>query len=158
MKLSSHEEYGLRCLVRIGFAGPGRSVTIPEISQSEGVSNAYAAKLLRLLRRGGFIKSARGKDGGYTLARPADQIIIGDVVDLLGGRFFQPDFCNQHAGHMPVCANSVDCSVRSLWRALQIVVDGLLSKTTLQDLMRNENEMNSWVKSLPAPARLPLIQ
>ena len=59
---------------------------------------------------------------------------------------------------MAVCANTVDCSVRSLWRALQIVVDDLLKHTTLQDLMRNETEMNSWVKSLPRTPRLTLIQ
>lgn len=156
MKLSSHEEYGVRCLLRIGFAGEGSSVTIPEISQAEGVSTAYTAKLLRILRRGGFVKSARGKDGGYQLARPAEQIVLGDVIDELGGRFFQSDFCNQHAGQMSVCANTVDCSVRSLWRALQVVVDEVLHKTTLQDLMRNEHEMNSWVKTLPTPKLVEL--
>ena len=151
MKLSSHEEYGLRCLLRIGFAPEGASVTIPEISQSEGVSGAYVAKLLGILRKAGFVKSARGKDGGYTLARPADRIIIGDVIDELGGRFFDPAFCNEHAGQMQVCANSVDCSVRSLWRTLQVVVDGVLHRTTLQDMMRNEHDMNSFVESLPGP-------
>jgi Rrf2 family protein len=151
MKLSSHEEYGLRCLLRIGFAGEGGSVTIPEISQAEGVSGAYVAKLLGILRRAGFVKSARGKDGGYLLARPAERIVIGEVIDELGGRFFDPAFCNEHAGQMSVCANSVDCSVRSLWRTLQVVVDEVLHRTTLQDLMRNEHEMNAWVTSLPRP-------
>jgi Rrf2 family protein len=81
MKLSANEEYGLRCLVRIGYAGEGGSLTIPEMSQAEGVSPAYAAKILRVLRKGGFVKAARGKDGGYTLARPAEAIVIGDVMD-----------------------------------------------------------------------------
>ena len=103
MKLSAHEEYGLRCLLRIGLAGKDESVTIPEISQAEALSPAYAAKLLRMLRRGGFIKSARGKAGGYTLARPADQIIIGDVIDGLGGRLFESkNFCDEHAGQIKV--------------------------------------------------------
>ena len=66
MKLSANEEYGLRCLVRLGYAGQshageGDSLTIPEISHAEGVSPAYAAKILRLLRKGGFVKAARGK-------------------------------------------------------------------------------------------------
>lgn len=149
MKVSSHEEYGLRCLLRIAFAGEGGSLTIPEISQAEGVSTAYAAKLLRLLRRGGFVNSARGKDGGYQLARPASEIVIGEVIEKLGGRFFRTDFCHQHSGHMQVCANAVDCSVRSLWRALQGAVDGVLENTTLADLMtRNESEMSAWVKTI----------
>ena len=81
MKLSANEEYGLRCLVRIGYAGAGGSLTIPEMSQAEGVSPAYAAKILRGLRKGGLVKAVRGKEGGYTLARPAEQIVIGDVMD-----------------------------------------------------------------------------
>ena len=159
MKLSAHEEYGLRCLLRIGLAGKDESVTIPEISQAEALSPAYAAKLLRMLRRGGFIKSARGKAGGYTLARPADQIVIGDVIDGLGGRLFESkNFCHEHAGQIQVCTRSVDCSVRSLWHAVQSVVDEVLSKTTLQDLLRTEHEMNSWVKSIPGNNQLTFIQ
>jgi Rrf2 family protein len=144
--------------VRLGFAGEGGSLTIPEISEAEGVSGPYVAKLMRLLRRGGFVKSARGKAGGYTLARPADQILIGDVIAVLGGRFFEPEFCAHHSGQKPVCANTVDCSVRSLWKALQLVIDQVLSHTTLQDLVRNEQDMNSWVKNLPGSNGLSLIQ
>jgi len=159
MKLSAHEEYGLRCLLRIGLAGPDESLTIPEISQAEALSPAYAAKLLRILRRGGFISSARGKAGGYTLARPAQQIVIGDVIGVLGGRLFESkDFCDEHSGQMKVCTRSVDCSVRSLWHAVQSVVDEVLSKTTLQDLLRTEGEMNSWVKKIPTHTQLTFLQ
>jgi hypothetical protein len=78
MKLSANEEYGVRCLVRLGYATEaGGALTIPEISQAEGVSPAYAAKILRVLRKGGFVKAARGKEGGYKLARPAGTIVIG---------------------------------------------------------------------------------
>ena len=157
MKLSSNEEYGVRCLVRIGLTGPGGNLTIPEISRQEGLSNAYAAKLLRMLRKSGFITAARGKAGGYTLARPAEQIVIGDVIDALGGRLFESGFCDQHSGDLNVCTHSVDCSVRSLWRTVQVAVDQVLSKTTLQDLLRNEQEMNSWVGKLPK-GTLSLIQ
>ncbi|MGH9608789.1 MAG: RrF2 family transcriptional regulator, partial [Bryobacteraceae bacterium] len=70
MKLTSHEEYGLRCLIRIGQQGSGGRLTIPEIAGAEGISEAYAGKLLRILRLNGFVVAARGI-GGYALARPA---------------------------------------------------------------------------------------
>jgi len=73
MKLSANEEYGLRCLVRIGYAGKGGSLTIPEMSQAEGVSPAYAAKILRVLRKGGFVK--------------ADAVVDGATVVLVGDSF-----------------------------------------------------------------------
>jgi len=158
MKLSANEEYGVRCLVRIGYAGEGGSLTIPEISQAEGVSPSYAAKILRVLRKGGFVKAARGKEGGYTLARPPDKIVIGEVIDTLGGRLFESKFCESHAGQVAICTRSVDCSVRSLWRAVQVAVDQVLSKATLRDLLQNEEDMNSWVRTIPGPSGLRLVQ
>ena len=159
MKLSANEEYGVRCLVRIGYAvEKGGGLTIPEISLAEGVSAAYAAKILRVLRKGGFVKAARGKGGGYTLARPAGEIVIGDVIDALGGRLFQKDFCDSHAGQVAICTRSVDCSVRSLWRAVQVAVDHVLAKATLRDLLRNEEEMNTWIRTIPGPDGISLIQ
>lgn len=155
MKLSSNEEYGLRCLVRLAY---GEGLTIPEISQAEGVSPSYCAKILRTLRKGGFVKAARGKEGGYTLARPAEQIVIGDVMDVLGGRLFESGFCADHSGQVAICTRSVDCSVRSLWRAVQVAVDQVLSKATLRDLLQNEEEMNSWVRSLPGSSGIRLMQ
>jgi len=159
MKIGANEEYGLRCLVRLAYAGyEGGSLTIPEIAGAEGVSQAYAAKILRALRKGGFAKAARGKEGGYTLARPAGEIVIGDVMDALGGRLFESDFCDSHSGQAAICTRSVDCSVRSLWRALQVAVDGVLNKATLRDLLQNEEEMNSWVRTIPGPSGLRLAQ
>ncbi|HET7100417.1 MAG TPA: Rrf2 family transcriptional regulator [Terriglobia bacterium] len=155
MKLTSQEEYGLRCLLRL--AREGESLTIPKISQKEGISNFYVAKLMRILRRGGLVKSVRGQAGGYELARPADKIIVGEALAILGGRLYDPAFCGEHSGSEISCANTVDCSVRSLWRAVQQVIDQVLSKTTLKDLLSNEQEMTSLAEHLvevaPAPVR-----
>jgi Rrf2 family protein len=158
MKLSANEEYGIRCLVRIGYAGEGGSITIPEMSQAEGFSPAYAAKILRVLRKGGFVKAARGKEGGYTLARPAGEIVIADVLDVLGGRLFESSFCDDHAGQAAICTRSVDCSVRSLWRAVQVAVDQVLRKATLRDLLQNEEAMNTWVRTIPGPNSISVLQ
>ena len=54
MKLSAQEEYGLRCLLRLGAQGDGGNLTIPEISRIEGISPEYVAKLMRILRREGW--------------------------------------------------------------------------------------------------------
>lgn len=148
MKLTSQEEYGLRCLLRIARQGEGGALTIPEISEAEGISSYYVAKLMRILRRGGFVTSARGQAGGYTLSRQADRIIVGEALAVLGGRFFEADFCTEHTGVERMCTNTVDCSIRSLWRTVQLAVDQVLAKTTLKDLVSNEEEMTSWVGHL----------
>jgi Rrf2 family protein len=148
MKLSAQEEYGLRCLLRLARHEPAASMTIAELSLAEGISSHYVAKLLRILRRGGFVKAARGQAGGYTLARAASQIVVGEALALLGGRLYEPAFCHEHAGSENLCTNSVDCSIRSLWRTVQLVVDQVLARTTLKDLVSDEQQMTAWAGNL----------
>jgi Rrf2 family protein len=135
MKLSANEEYGIRCLLHVARSGTEGSVTIQEIARAEGITPAYVAKLLRILRRSGFIASVRGKSGGYSLARPADQIAVGEALAALGGRLYEADFCDRHSGAEKICTHSVDCSVRSLWQTVQNSVDQVLSKMTLRALL-----------------------
>ena len=138
MKLSAQEEYGLRCLLQLGRQEPGYSLTIPEIGQAEGISVPNVAKLLRILRQGGFVESARGQHGGYTLALPSERIIISDVLLVLGGRLYEPSFCETFTGVGEQCLHSsTECSVRSLWNQVQQAVDQVLNRTTLWDLLHH---------------------
>jgi len=139
MKLSAQEEYGLRCLLRVAAAG--ESLTIPEIGRAEALSIPYVAKLMRVLRQGKFVKSVRGQAGGYTLARNPENIPVAEVLDVLGGRLFEPAFCDQFPGLKRTCAHDIDCSIRSLWRAVQSAVDMALAGVTLQDLLQKESSM-----------------
>jgi Rrf2 family protein len=144
MKLSSQEEYGLRCLLRVGREGTAGSVTISELSRAEGISEPNVAKMMRVLREGAFVKSTRGPSGGYALSRPAEQINVGEVLAALGGRLYEPSFCDTHGGLGRLCTNMPDCSIRSVWRMLQNAVDQVLGKITLKDLLVSEQEMNAF--------------
>lgn len=141
MKFSAQEEYGLRCLLRIARTNSGDGLTIPEISQLEGLTQANVGKLLRILRMGGYVDSSRGAAGGYKLTMEPEKIIVGDVLSVLGGRLFESSFCNDHTGTVDICAHTIDCSIRSLWRVVQDAVDNVLQKTTLRDLMSKEAEI-----------------
>jgi len=144
MKFSAQEEYGLRCLLQIARQGPGGSLTIPEIASAEGLSAPYVAKLVRILRQGGFLKSTRGQSGGYALCCPAETIAVGEVLAVLGGRLYESDHCEHYSGAIPTCTHNLDCSIRSLWEAVQHGVDQVLTRTTLTMLLAGEQE-----KSVP---------
>lgn len=140
MKITAQEEYGLRLLIRIAGCTETVGLSNMQLANAEGLSQHYAAKLTRLLRIGGFIKSNPGNVGGYLLARPASEIIINDVLKCLGGALFTRDqFCNSHSGILKLCTNSVDCTSRSLWQMIQSVVDSLLDKITLEHLINTES-------------------
>jgi Rrf2 family protein len=145
MKLTAQEEYGLRCLLHMARCGTRESLSIPEISRAEGLSVPNVAKLMRLLRISGFVTSARGQSGGYTLARPADQISVGSVLEALGGRLFGDHYCNRHSGVEPVCSHNHDCAVRGMWTTVQALIEKILKGTSLNDLLRSELEMTTWL-------------
>jgi len=135
MKFSAQEEYGLRCLLQIAKAGDGASLAIPQISRLEGLSQANVAKLMRLLRKGGFVVASRGQSGGYALGRRPREIAVGEVLAFLGGRLYDAGFCDRHKGTALMCTNSINCSIRSLWSSLQFAVDDVVNKMTLDDLL-----------------------
>jgi len=145
MKFSAQEEYGLRCLLQIGKSDSPSGLTIPEISKLERLSQANVAKLLRILRLGGLIDAARGQSGGYRLARPAEEITVNQALDVLGGKLFDVSFCNDHSGVENICTNSIDCSLRSLWKTVQATVENVLAKITLKDLIGNEKEFEFYL-------------
>jgi Rrf2 family transcriptional regulator, iron-sulfur cluster assembly transcription factor len=148
MKFSTQEEYGLRLLLRIGKNNSMNGLTIPELSELEGLTEANAAKILRILRLANFVESSRGQTGGYKLSRPANEIFIGDVLTSLGGKLYESSFCDLHAGVENICTNSIDCSLRSLWKTIQTMLDGVLNKITLQDMLGKENEVELLVSNL----------
>ena len=141
MKLSAQEEYGLRCLLRVARAGAGESVTIPAIAEAEALSMPYVGKLMSILRQNEFVVSVRGQAGGYVLARPPEKISLSEVVAALGGRLFEPEFCDEFTGLEQICTHSVDCSIRSVWRSVQQAVDRVLEGITVRDLLRRESQV-----------------
>jgi Rrf2 family protein len=142
VKFSAQEEYGLRCLLRLAHEGEGASLSIAELSELEGISAPNVAKIMRLLRQDGFVTSTRGQAGGYSLARPAGEIVVGEVVRALGGRLYDAGFCERHSGKGDAaCTRMTDCSLRSIWQQVQEVVDDVLERITIASLLRSENEI-----------------
>jgi len=141
VKLSSQEEYGLRCLLQLARAGDTASLTISDMAEREGISSPNVAKIMRILRRAGLVRSTRGKAGGYTLSRKAADVRALDVVSALGGRLFDPGFCDRHAGVEAHCLNTGDCSIRPVLRGLQDAVDQVLGELTLASLLGSEREV-----------------
>lgn len=140
MKITAQEEYGLRILIRIARCADAEGLSIPQLSEAEGISPHYAAKLARQLRLAGVLKSTPGQKGGYVLSRPATEININQVLKAIGGALFENGFCDNHNGMVRLCTNSVDCSARSLWKLVQLAVDQVLNNISLADLCGTEDD------------------
>lgn len=143
-------------MLTLARAEPGASLTIPQIAEAERISGPNVAKLLRALKREGYVVALRGQSGGYALSRKANEINVGEVLACLGGRIFDAGFCGRHSSATRGCGHNSDCSVRSVWRLVQRAVDDVLSRLTLADLLVEEAGV-----SVPDRARrlsLPIVQ
>jgi Rrf2 family iron-sulfur cluster assembly transcriptional regulator len=158
MKITAQEEYGLRILIRIAACKDSTGMSIPQLTEAEGLSSHYIAKLTRILRMSGFINSTPGHKGGYVLAKSAKEIVIKDVLAALGGVLFDQKFCAAHTGALKLCTNSIDCSARSLWQMIQFAVDRVLDQITLHDLANSEEESTRVLRTILELNVAPIIK
>jgi len=134
MRITAIEEYGLRCLLALARRGPNEQASITEIAETEGLSVAYTSKLLSILRKKGLVTAVRGRGGGFTIARPLNQISLYDVLVALGGPLIDPHHCEKHAGLLEQCVHHNSCSVQDVLGGLAGYVQEFLTDTTIQDL------------------------
>jgi Rrf2 family protein len=157
MKITSQEEYGLRCLLRLVDAEHGHSHTIPEIAAAEGLSSPYVAKLLAVLRQAGLIESVRGRAGGYRLAHQPADITLGSVLRALGEPLFDdPGYCQRHAGTETEgnCVHHEGCNLRALWQTLEQWMRHTLNQITLADLLQRDHQIVELLRARLAEAVL----
>lgn len=152
MKLTAQEEYGLRCLIQVARRAPtaeSAPVAIRDVAAAEGLSVEYAAKLMRVLRQADLVTSERGATGGYRLARPAEQILLLDVLRSLDGPIVPPTFCEDHGGQQKSCVHVAGCALRPVWRAIESAVAQVLRGIQLSELLCDEQTMRHRV-AVPA--------
>lgn len=138
MKVSAQEEYGLRCMLQLARHQAGGvldPLTLAEVARQEGLTVAYVAKIVRRLRRAGLVKSVLGRSGGYSLTREPGRITVAEVLNALGGRLYSNDYCTRFTGDRASCAHIGACTIQSLWGVLEGLLDRVLGRTTLLDLL-----------------------
>ena len=141
MKISAQEEYGLRCLVQLAKLGGDESLTLPQISELEGISQANAGKLMWLMKKAGFVSSTRGTKGGYILARDSDEIYLSEVIKILDADEIDKH-CESYTGVLESCVHNGDCGIRPVIVGLHEIVQNALSQITLAQLVGTESKVD----------------
>ncbi len=151
MKISSQEEYGLRCLLQLSQAEVQEGMTVKAIASREGLSPAYVEKLLRMLAKAGIIHSVRGTHGGYLLSRKPQEITLGEVVKALGSVPTTAEICDRHPGNGTNCVHIDDCCIRSAWATLTQAIEGFMAKVHISDLVGPEAKVSRSLQRIQAP-------
>ncbi len=104
-------------------------VSVSDIASRQNIPVNYLEQLFRKLRTAGLLESVRGAQGGYYLARKADEITIAEILQALGEPFIFGS-CQTEKG----CENALSCPTFNLWRRVKGSVDEILNTTTLADI------------------------
>lgn len=154
MKITAQEEYGLRCLLQLArHAGSSEPVTVREIAASEGLSVAYAEKLLHRLAKAGLAESVRGVRGGFRLKRPPEEVTVGDAVRVLGSFLTHAAICQRYTGEVHRCVHNKDCGLRPVWSTVNYHIQKLLDNMPLSILLQGERDARQQIVEMaPAPS------
>ena len=153
MKITAREEYGLRCLLQLArHSGSPSPVTVKEIAASEGISIAYAEKLLHRLAKAGLAESVRGVRGGFRLKGSPEEVTVGDAVRVLGSFLTHAAICQRYTGEEDRCVHNKDCGLRPVWSTVNYHLQKMLDNMPLSILLQGEREARQQVMEMaPAP-------
>ena len=85
MKLSTKGRYGLRAFIDLAVWGENEPISLTSIAERQDISVSYLEQLMAKLKKAGLVNSIRGVNGGYVIAKPAEEISVGDVLRALEG-------------------------------------------------------------------------
>lgn len=132
MMVSTRGRYALRLMIDIAKQGEaGVLVTMRQAAQRQGLSVKYLEQLGGSLVRAGILNSVRGVSGGYYLARPADQIVIGDVLRATEGSCMPVKCLDEDAA----CDRIEGCEAREFWRGLGLAISDYVDGVSLADVL-----------------------
>jgi Rrf2 family protein len=129
-------DYGLRAMINLAGRAPREAVSAKVLAEQEEVSYQLICKLLQKLQRAGYIKSLMGPSGGYRMAKPASEVTLGEIVDLLQG----PVVINRCVIDDDACSRKHSCVVSASLRKIQRELEGYLSNVTLAQLVKENKK------------------
>ncbi len=140
MRFSSKELYGLKAVVEIARHYNEGPVSLAWVARVRRLPLPYLEQIIPLLRKAGLVESTRGARGGYRLAKPPDEISVGDVLRALESEAFSIPCPVSEAGCVVVrggccCPEEGECSTRELWDRTQGLLFSMLDKVTIAQLV-----------------------
>jgi Rrf2 family protein len=137
MNLSKKAEYALRATIHLGIASEIGLHTISAIDLAEAnrLPVKFVERILNELREAGIVDAKRGKSGGYFLAKPADQIRIGDIVRLMDGRLAPICCASENAYQRCTCPDEEHCGLRMVMIDVRNAIANILDRYTIANVV-----------------------
>ncbi len=131
LKITQAADYAIRSMLYIASLPEDRPILKNEVAESQDIPRSFTAKILRVLVHAGLLKSTRGVKGGFTLARPASEINMLEIVEATDGPI-RLAACAIQAGD---CEQASNCPSQAVWNTVQEQITATLRGANLEDLV-----------------------
>lgn len=141
MKLSTKGRYGVKVMFDLAqHIGEG-PISLKSVAERQDLSENYLEQLISGLRKANLVKSVRGAQGGYILAKEPEQIKVGDVIRVLEGPIAPVDCKGE--GSEECCEKAEQCVTRVVWEKMRDSIAEVLDSITLKDLLEDAAKRDS---------------
>lgn len=134
MKISTKGRYALRMMLDLAEHQKEGFVALKDVANRQGISKKYLEQIVPLLNKSGVLRTTRGYQGGYMLAKSPDSYTVGDVLRITEGSL-APVSCLDDDVNM--CERADSCITLSVWQGLYDVITEYLDSITLRDIIDN---------------------
>lgn len=138
MRISTKGLYALRFMLDLAERGGNDFVSLKDIAERQNISKKYLEQIIPILNKSDILRTNRGAQGGYMLARTPDKYTVGEILRLTEGSL-APVACLEHD---PVtCERSPECATLPVWQGLYRVINEYLDGITLQNIIDEQREL-----------------
>jgi Rrf2 family cysteine metabolism transcriptional repressor len=136
MKISAKDEYACSAVLELALNyDHDAPVRVQDIADRHEIPMKFLFQIMQILKRVDVVRSRRGTEGGYVLARPPGQITVGDVIRAVSGPFVQLS-CLDSGSLSDQCNRQTACHFKPVWGDLDRAIAGVLNGVTFEDLAR----------------------
>lgn len=134
MKVSTKGHYGVQAMLDLAQHFGEGPISLKSIAERQNLSEPYLEQLIAVLRKAGLVKSVRGAQGGYVLAREPKEIIVGDIIRVLEGPIAPVECVNQDDPDH--CMKADFCVTRGVWEKVKQSIEDVLDAISLEDMVK----------------------
>jgi Rrf2 family protein len=140
MKISAKCDYACRALLELSlnYEG-GKPLQLHEIAQKQDIPLKFLSQILLELKRAGWVKSIRGKKGGYLLNKPLNKLTMGEVIRKMEGSLLDVKCINGKNR----CSLEGNCELKLLWEEVKNAISNIVDSITFQDICNKVEELRN---------------
>jgi len=140
MKITYKGDYALKSILDLSFHyGTGEVIPLSDISGRQNIPAKYLEQIMLVLKGAGYVNSRRGVGGGFSLAKPPQEITVGEIVRLIEGPI-EPIACGKR-DYDSDCGEEECCAFREVWLRVTDCVSAVIDRVTFADIMRRVQEL-----------------